>query len=270
MREATRMILVGAICWAVAVPAAGQFGVEFQTQSAAAVINLDASVPASLIDVFMVWAGPAYSRDGGAVNSVQCLATARNRGELRRGMTLTLEGEVMGVDSEGSLRILAPKTRPFNPAARFSWDLPDYSGSESSLVFGMMGGLVGGQMLDFVKVNCRAINRIRCRSDGQTLCLVGNNRFKVQLDFGSGQGRVADRTRRSGLFSVTDPSRADVVVEMFDRCAINDHYWVGVGSATPVSFDVVIEDTLSGETRAFSNPGSGRAIVDASAFATCP
>lgn len=270
MRISARMTLAWAVCCAVAVPAAGQAGLEFVTQSSAAVINLDDSVPASWLEVSMLWAGSAYSQEGGAVNSIQCLATARNRGELKRGMTLTLEGEVLGLDSEQTLKLLPPKTRPFNPAARFSWDLPDYSASETVLAFGLMGGLGGGQMLDFVKVECRAINRIKCRSDGETLCLVGNNRFKVQLDFGSGQGRVAARTARSGLFTVTNPNRADVVVEMFDRCAMNDHFWVGVGSTTSASFEVVIEDTLSGETRSFANPGSGMAAVDIAAFATCP
>ncbi|MCP4250327.1 MAG: hypothetical protein GY778_25065, partial [bacterium] len=75
---------------------------------------------------------------------------------------------------------------------------------------------------------------------------------------------------REGLFAVADPNRADVLVELLDRCGLNDHFWVGVGSTTRVNFEVVIEDTLSGETRAFSNPGAGMVIVDAAAFPTCP
>ena len=269
MRAKRSIPLLIAGCCLVCLPAPGQM-TEFATQSGVGVLNLDSSGTANGFDVGLVWAGMAYPREGAAVNSIQCLATARNRGELKRGMTLTLQGEVMGIDSEETVRTLTAKTRPFNPAARFSWDLPDYSATETGLVFGVWGGLNGSQLLDFVKVECRAIHRLRCRSDGQTMCLVGNNRFKVQLDYGSGQGRVATSTKKSGLFTVTDPSRADVVVEMHDHCARNDHFWVGVGSTTPVPFDVVIEDTLSGETRAFSNPGAGMAVVDAAAFPTCP
>jgi hypothetical protein len=51
---------------------------------------------------------------------------------------------------------------------------------------------------------------------------------------------------------------------------MNDHFWVGVGSMIGVNFEVVIEDTLSGETRSFSNPGKDMVLVDASAFPTCP
>ncbi len=268
MRAMSKTMVLCLICLAVTLPARGQVRPEFWAQNAATVLNLDGSVIASGLPVALVWAAPAFSKAGGSVNSIQCLATVRNRGELKRGLTLTLEGEIMG--EEDTLRVLGRKTRPFNPAARFSWGFPDFSADEMAVVLALEGSLSGGTQIDFVKVDCRAINRVKCRSDSRTLCLVGNNRFKVQLDYGSGQGRVALSSPNFGLFTVANPSRADVVVELFDRCGMNDHFWVGVGSATPVSFDVVIEDTLSGETRAFSNPGNGKVVVDGSAFPTCP
>jgi hypothetical protein len=197
-----------------ALPASGQVFPEFMTHNGSTVLNLDDSVTASGVPVALVWAAPAYSKDRGAVNSLQCLATARNRGELKRGLTLTLEGEILGEDD--TLRVLNQKTRPFNPAARFSWDFPDFSDNEMAVFFVLEGELGGGTQIDVVKLDCRAINRIRCRSDARTMCLVGNNRFKVQLDFGSGQGRVIAEAARSGLFGVSSPGQAQVVVELFD------------------------------------------------------
>jgi len=271
MRGRQKFTLLSGICLLVSLPALGQqgVGIEFQTQSGSAVINLEETAPASWIPVFMVWGAPAYSKARGSVNSLQCLATARNRGELRRGISLQLEGEIVGEEGE-TLKILSRKTRPFNPAARFSWDFPDYSSQGMAVVFAVEGGLIGAAHVDLVKVDCLAINRMRCQSDGETLCLVGNRRFKVQLDFGSGQGRVAASTPRAGLFTVANAGQPDVVVELFDRCGMNDHFWVGVGSMTAVPFEVVIEDTLSGETRALSNQGAGKVMVDAAAFPTCP
>ena len=268
MRRTTKMTALFLICGMAALPASSQVFPEFMTHNGSTVLNLDGSVTASGVPVVLGWMAPAYSRDRGAVNSLQCLATARNRGELKRGLTLTLEGEIVG--EEDTLRVLSRKTRPFSPAARFSWSFPDFSGNEMAVGFVLYGELGGGTQVDLVKLDCRAMNRMRCRSDSTTMCLVGNNRFKVQLDFGSGQGRVAARAPRSGLFTVTNPNQADVVVELFDRCGMNDHFWVGVGSTTAANFDVVIEDTLSGETRSFSNPGRNMVMVDGAAFPTCP
>ena len=268
MRRTKTMAVLFVICGVAALPGSGQVFPEFMTHNGSTVLNLDGSVTASGVPVVLGWFAPAYSRDRGAVNSLQCLATARNRGELKRGLTLTLEGEIIG--EQDTLRVLSRKTRTFGPAARFSWSFPDFSDDEMAVGFVLGGELGGGMQIDFVKLDCRAINRMRCRSDSRTMCLVGNNRFKVQLDFGSGNGRVVAETARSGLFTVANPNQADVVVELFDRCGMNDHFWVGVGSTTAANFDVVIEDTLSGETRSFSNPGKNMVMVDASAFPTCP
>ena len=268
MRRTTKMTALFLICGVAALPASGQVFPEFMSHNGSTVVNLDGSVAASGVPVALAWMAPAYSRDGGAVNSLQCLATARNRGELKRGLTLTLEGEIFG--EEDMLRTLSRKTRPFGPAARFSWSFPDVSDDEIAVAFGIYGELGGGTQIDVVKLECRAINRMKCRSDSTTMCLVGNNRFKVQLDYGTSSGRVAAEAARSGLFTVANPNQADVVVELFDRCGMNDHFWVGVGSTTAVSFDVVIEDTLSGETRSFSNPGRNMVMVDGAAFPTCP
>lgn len=113
------------------------------------------------------------------MNSLQCLATARRRGELVRGIRLALEGEIFAGSDAETLNLLSRKSRSFNPAARFSWDLPDHSAAESAVGIMLTGGLSGEQQ-------------------------------------------------------------------------------------------VVVEDTLSGETRSFSNPGVGMVELDTAAFPTCP
>lgn len=271
MRGIRKITLLCAVLLMLPLPAMSQGAEpEFLAQTGSAIINLDDTVSASQLSVGLVWYAPAYASDGGSVNSLQCLATARRRGELVRGMTLALAGEIFAGSDAETLNLLSRKSRPFNPAARFSWDLPDYSATESAVGIMLSGDLSGGQQVDLVKVDCRALNRRRCESDRETLCAIGNRRFKVQLDFGSGQGRIAARTPRSALFSVSDPSVTEVIVELFDRCQLNSHFWVAVASVSPVPFAVVVEDTLSGETRSFSNPGVGMVEVDTAAFPTCP
>lgn len=269
MRAKRSIPLLCAACCLVCLPALGQEP-EFMTQTGTFVHNLDSSISASAIQVAIGWVSPAYSEAGGAVNSLQCLATARNRGELKRGLTLTLEGEIYGANEDETLKVLSRKTRPFNPAARFSWDLPDYSSGEDWLAFAVMGRMGGSQQVDVVKVDCRAINRIRCQNSRYTLCAAGNNRFKVQADMGPDQCTVRVTSKRWGWFSMPGSSQDDIYVELFDRCQMNDHYWVAVGSLTGRPFEVVVEDTLSGETRSFSNPGMGMIMFDQGAFATCP
>jgi hypothetical protein len=269
MRRVVGVSLALAVCCAVPQPGfAQQADVEFQALTAGAVINLDNTLPASWLAIAgITWVAPAYAREGGSVNSLQCLATGRNRGEIQRGMTLALEGGIF--DENGTqLRNLSLKTRPFNPAARFSWDFPDLSDQHSVVIFDLGGGMSGGVAVDLLKIDCRALNRVVCQRDAQTMCQVGNKRFRVQVDLGQGRGRVVSQS--DGLFSLPGSSVATVAVEVFDRCRLNDHFWVAVGSKSTAPFRVVIEDTLSGETRFFSNPGLGMVQVDPSAFPTCP
>ncbi len=244
---------------------------EIQAAGGSQVINLDDSIPAAEFPPIVVgWISEAFSASGGAVNSLQCLLTARERGQVKRGLTATLEGEMFDGDGN-TIRTLSSATRTFNPAARFSWPFSDVSDREVAVGIAVGGSLGGQQLVDVVKVDCFALNRTRCRRNQETVCLVGNNRFKTQVDFGSGSpGQVVSASARSALFSRPGSSGADVLVEIFNRCSSNDHYWVGVASVIGASFDVVVEDTLSGETRAFSNPGPFQAVVDSSAFATCP
>ena len=244
---------------------------EIQAAAGGQVINLDDSIPASEFPpIVLGWVSEAFSTEGGSVNSLQCLLTARDRGQVARGMTAQLEGEI--VDEDGNtIRTLNRKTSTFSPAARFSWPFVDVSAEQDAVGVVVGGTLAGQRLLDVLKVDCFALHRARCRRNQETLCLVGNNRFKTQVDFGSGKpGQVVGSTPRSGLFSRSGSSGADVLIEIFNRCSVNDHYWVGVASVIGAAFDVVVEDTLSGETRAFSNPGPFQAVVDTSAFATCP
>jgi hypothetical protein len=85
---------------------------------------------------------------------------------------------------------------------------------------------------------------------------------------------VTSWSSKGGMFSLSSPGVPQVGVEMLNRCPQNDHYWIAIATTTNKPFDIIVEDTQSGVTRSFPNPllvpPKAAAVVDTSAFATCP
>ena len=79
-------------------------------------------------------------------------------------------------------------------------------------------------------------------------------------------------SRASGNLYFFDPENWEILVKVLDGCALNGHWWVFASAATDVGWDLVIEDTESGESWSASNPLGQRspAITDTRAFSTCP
>ena len=112
-----------------------------------------------------------------------------------------------------------------------------------------------------------------CRAGAETLCL-RDSRFEVKMDWWSaagesGAGRVVYAgTNDSGLFWFFNPQNWEVLVKVLDGCAINQRTWVLGASTTDLGYRITVADTVTGESRSYSNePGRpAPAIVDTEAF----
>ena len=63
-----------------------------------------------------------------------------------------------------------------------------------------------------------------------------------------------------------------MLVKVLNACSVNQKHWVFASATTDVGFELVVTDTQTGDVREYSN-GVGvaaRAIIDTSAFDTCP
>ncbi len=122
-----------------------------------------------------------------------------------------------------------------------------------------------------------------CTPDATTLCLPGDNRFKVMLYFETvqGPGNMGDALAipldpvgitKGGIFYFSDPNNPEMLVKVLDGCAINNHYWVFYAATTNIGFELTVEDTDTGTTRFYLNPdiNPAQTITDTLAFATCP
>ena len=112
-----------------------------------------------------------------------------------------------------------------------------------------------------------------CRFDAETRCL-HDSRFEVKVgwwsvDGESGAGQVVEAgTNDSGLFWFFNPQNWEVLVKVLDGCAINQRTWVLGASTTDLGYRITVTDTVTGESRSYSNePGRpAPAITDTEAF----
>lgn len=113
--------------------------------------------------------------------------------------------------------------------------------------------------------------------DTRALCLK-DGRFEATVRWrpseddieSDAKGLLLPETRGSGLFSLDDDLQ--LLLNVRDGCAVNDHYWLDFAAATDAELLVKVRDTLTGRTWVYFNPaGSVPAPVrDVDAFATCP
>lgn len=116
-----------------------------------------------------------------------------------------------------------------------------------------------------------------CTPTATDLCFQ-DGRFRVTVDWitdigGNGPGRVVPfQSDDSGLFYFFEPDNWEMLVKVLDACPVNDRFWVFASATTNVGWELVVEDTRSGESQTYVNPVGqpSRTVTDANAFATCP
>ncbi len=98
-----------------------------------------------------------------------------------------------------------------------------------------------------------------------------SDRFGIDvLDATGVPGGVMVDGDDSGLFYFPGQVNWEVLVRVLDGCAINDHFWVFAAATTSVEYDLTVTDTLSGESRSYTDPVAFQPVLDTQAFATCP
>jgi hypothetical protein len=120
-----------------------------------------------------------------------------------------------------------------------------------------------------------------CVADDTTLCL-RDGRFRVTVTWrdsqgGSGVGHVVPvaagtAVGDSGLLWFFAPDNWELLVKVLDGCGVNERFWVFAAATTNVEYELLVEDSRTGESETYRNPlgERSRAITDTAAFATCP
>lgn len=116
-----------------------------------------------------------------------------------------------------------------------------------------------------------------CMADNETACMV-NNRFSLKItwtdfDGNNGTGKVVSAgSDNSVLLWFFDPNNWEVLGKLLNGCTINNHFWFLAAATTNVQYTMTVTDTQTGLEKVYSNPlgNASPAIIDTSAFATCP
>jgi len=196
-------------------------------------------------------------------------------GKPMPGVGIELGGDILDPDGS-SLFVLEPRTGLTGLDGRKRFNFPGIRGSGAQLT----GNLTGDLLVDSAEVGCKVATRFLCDENDPLepgACL-NNNRFKVDVhwrdfDGSTGFGMVGEKFDDVGAsFWFFDPANIELVVDVLDNCALNDHYWVFYAAATDVEYNLTVTDTHTGSVKAYGNPLGVRspAITDTTAFATCP
>lgn len=105
----------------------------------------------------------------------------------------------------------------------------------------------------------------------EALCL--DDRFQIGIvDQNGGPASVMVSGDNGGRFYFFGAHDANILVSVLNGCALNSNFWVFAAANTDVAFDLTVTDTTTGASQTFSNPldPTPEAILDTSAFATCP
>lgn len=247
----------------------------FTGSSATNIQTLDCDTKAKNFDPFTLgWLVDGDTVDGGE-ESIRCVTQITNeRGKGRKGVKVTYGGEVVDLNGQ-TIASLGSRSRRTDKAGQTAaeFDLPP--GLPAAYLATIEGKYGGGKKGIQATTTCTARQRIPCNADQSTLCLLGDNRFQVEVDWrsssGSGQGQVISSSATRGTYFFDD-NLGELVVELERACANNDHFWVFAAASTDVEVTLKVTDTQTGAQKSYFNPLGQpfRAITDTSAFATCP
>jgi hypothetical protein len=116
-----------------------------------------------------------------------------------------------------------------------------------------------------------------CLPGSATACL-RDGRFTVKVDWQTPQGTMAagnvhsDTNNETAAFWFFNANNVEALLQVLDRCPVNDRFWVFAAATTNVDLTLRVTDTQTGQVRTYFNP-TGQvppAITDTDAFATCP
>ncbi len=110
----------------------------------------------------------------------------------------------------------------------------------------------------------------------ETVACLNKDRFRLSAtwekrDGTRGWARVVELTDDSAYLWFFQPTNIEMVAKVLDACSFSPNFWVFAAGLTNVKTDVVIFDTLTGESWTHNNP-QGEAfapVQDTGAFATC-
>jgi len=251
---------------------------EFRSFNGSQTTNLDCSVKARLFpDVSLAFFTEGFDTQNGSENSIRCTARVRDGGKGRKGVKVTLEGEIVPLDDINDTLVSLPtKSGRTDRDGNLEIDFPLDDLPDDDLAVIIDGTFKTRKKVDSATVECASRNRMPCQEDPETLCLLDDGRFKVDVEWtsssSSGAGMVLSSGGNTGSFYFFSPNSRDLLVQLLDHCSNNDHFWVFYNASTPLDWELRVTDTVTGASRVYENElgQAARAITDTSAFATCP
>ena len=118
-----------------------------------------------------------------------------------------------------------------------------------------------------------------CIKSDTVLCIsnnAGDARFKLTVDYfhsggQSGAGQASLGTpglSQGGSFWFFGQNSPEILVKVLNGCAVNGHFWVFATAGTNVGFDIHVLDTVTSNTKTYSNADNVAAVPvqDTSAF----
>jgi hypothetical protein len=102
-----------------------------------------------------------------------------------------------------------------------------------------------------------------CTPTATSLCLGG--RFTVEVSFvangEAGIGQAEMLTEDTGFFWFFSPTNVEVVLKVLDATSFSGFFWVFYGALSNVEYEITVTDTMTGNTRTYSNPQGNFASV---------
>lgn len=112
-----------------------------------------------------------------------------------------------------------------------------------------------------------------CTASASNLCLTGG-RFRVKVNWAvpsqgtSGAGNAVALTGDTGYFWFFSANNVELVIKVVDGRPLNQRFWVFYGALSDVQYTIMVEDTVTGNVKTYSNPsGNLASVADTSAFA---
>jgi hypothetical protein len=115
-----------------------------------------------------------------------------------------------------------------------------------------------------------------CAPSATALCLGPGGRFRVTAAWSTaagdaGSGSTRPLTADTGAFWFFDAANLEIVVKVLAACPVNGRHWVFAAGLTDVAVTLVVDDTVTGARRTYTNPQATpfQPIQDTAAF-ECP